>query len=95
MTVRQRGDKAVRATASKEKDEAKWGGLDPDEWTGKVKLMGHPAYFERYFPNEQVENRKGRGWTVIQFTDPTLPRPTVPVIKTEETPRKPRKAGKR
>lgn len=95
MGRQERGDKAVRATASKEKDHARWGGLDPDEWTGKVKLMSHPAYFERYFPNEKVANRESRGWAVIQFTDPTLPRPTGPVIRELAQPAVPRKAGKK
>ena len=85
MGSQERGDNAVRATASKEKDHARWGGLDPDEWTGKVKLMSHPAYSERYFKNEDVANRESRGWTVIQYVDPTLPRATVPAINTEET----------
>lgn len=86
MERHKRGDNAVRATASKEKDYARWGGLDPDECMGKVKLMGHPAYFERYFKNEDVANRESRGWTVIQFTDPTLPVATSPVLNTGQTP---------
>ena len=68
--MKQRGANTVRATAKRAKDY-RWGNLNPDEWTGKVKLMTHPAYGERYFKDDDVENRLGRGWVVVDFVDPT------------------------
>ena len=53
--------------------DPRWGGLDPEKYTGKVKLMEHPAYGERYIRNEDVKNRESRGWTVIEYRDPTIP----------------------
>lgn len=68
----QRGDNAVIATKETNSDW-RWGSLDPDEWVGKVSLMWHSAYGERFFPNTEVENRTSRGWVVVEYVDPTKP----------------------
>ena len=78
MAIEQRGKNAVRARSVQ--IDPRWGGLDPDEYTGKVKLMEHSAYGERYFRNEDVENRKSRGWVVVEYSDPTTPKPPPGVV---------------
>ena len=65
-----RGENAVRATKDTNYDP-RWSSLDPDECAGKVKLMTHLAYGERFFLNEDVANRESRGWKVIEYVDPT------------------------
>ena len=72
MQSKARGNNAVIATRDQHIDP-RWGGLDPEENTGKVKLMWHPAYGQRYFRDEDVENREGRGWEVVAYCDPTTP----------------------
>ena len=80
--MQQRGANAVRATPKRTKDW-RWGNIDPEEWAGRVKLMTHPAYGERYFKDEDVANRESRGWIVVEYSDPTVP--------TKRTPGRPRK----
>ena len=71
MSIPQRGKNAVRGNP--EPTDPRWGGLDPKEYFGKVKLMEHSAYGERYFRTEDVENRESRGWAVVAYRDPTTP----------------------
>ena len=71
MSIEQRGRNAVRGSA--EPIDYRWGGLDPKENWGKVKLMEHVTYGQRYFRLEDVENRQGRGWVLAGYKDPTTP----------------------
>ena len=71
MAIQQRGKNAVRANVVP--IDPRWGGLDPEENMGKVKLMTHLAYGERYFRNVDVKDRESRGWKVIEYSDPTTP----------------------
>lgn len=71
MAVSQRGKNTVRGNV--EPRDPRWGGLDPEENFGKVKLMTHLAYGERFFRLCDVENREGRGWIVVEYRDPTTP----------------------
>ena len=87
MQPKQRGQHAV--TPGGVPIDPRWGGLDPEEDTGNVKMMYHPAYGERYFRNEDVENRESRGWEVVAYTDPTQPTVTTAQsgVTTLKTPR--------
>ena len=71
MAIEQRGRNAVRTSTIP--PDPRWGGLDPEENMGKVKLMEHSAYGQRYFRNVDVKNRESRGWKVIDYSDPTIP----------------------
>ena len=73
MAIEQRGRNAVRSSTIP--PDPRWGGLDPEENMGKVKLMEHSAYGQRYFRNIDVKNRESRGWKVIEYCDPTTPTP--------------------
>lgn len=61
-----------------------WGCLDKETWWGKVTLMQHHAFGQRYVPNDEVQTKLKKGWVVVEFTDPTKPRAKEPQPKEEE-----------
>jgi hypothetical protein len=71
-----------------------WGTIyppDPKLWQGKITLMEADGWGQRYFKNEDVAAKKKRGWRVVEFIDPTLPTPTVPVLNEKRGPGRPPK----